>query len=38
MCEQLRSVAVERLGRRLGTVTYDELSEVRRVIRGIVGA
>ena len=37
VCEQLRSVSVERLSRMIGTVAYDDLVEVRSVIRSIVG-
>ncbi len=37
MCEQLRSISVERLGRLVGSVDNLELSEVRAVIRDIAG-
>ena len=37
LCEQLRSVSIERLGRFLGTVAYEELSEVRSMLREIIG-
>ena len=35
MCEQLKSVSIERLGRLIGVITYQELAEVRSVIREI---
>ncbi|MDR2896073.1 MAG: type II toxin-antitoxin system PemK/MazF family toxin [Propionibacteriaceae bacterium] len=37
MCEQLRSASIERLGQFIGDVGYETLSEVRAVIRRIVG-
>jgi mRNA-degrading endonuclease toxin of MazEF toxin-antitoxin module len=37
MCEQVRSVSVDRLSGRLGGVTLAELSEVRAVVRQLVG-
>ena len=37
LCEQLRSVAVERLGRLVGMIRYDELAEVRALLRHIIG-
>jgi len=37
MCEQLRSISVERLGRLAGSIPYDELLDVRSKIRDIVG-
>ena len=37
MCEQLRSISIDRLGRLVGVISYDELAEVRSMIREIVG-
>ena len=37
MCEQLRSIGVERLGRFIGTVSYSELAEVRSILHTILG-
>jgi len=37
LCEQLRSISIERLGRFVGTVAYEELSEVRSMLREIIG-
>jgi mRNA interferase MazF len=37
MCEQLRSVSAERLGRFVGTIGLDELVSIRCLVRDIVG-
>ena len=37
MCEQIRSVSVDRLGRLVGTVTHEELREIRALLREIIG-
>lgn len=37
MCEQLRSVSVERVGRLIGRIERRDLSQIRQVIGDIVG-
>ncbi|MDR2975030.1 MAG: type II toxin-antitoxin system PemK/MazF family toxin [Propionibacteriaceae bacterium] len=37
MCEQLRPIPLEQLGRLVGSVGYDDLVEVRSMIRDIIG-
>ncbi|MDR1237355.1 MAG: type II toxin-antitoxin system PemK/MazF family toxin [Propionibacteriaceae bacterium] len=37
MCEQLRSISVERLGRKNGTISFQPLSAVRSILRSIIG-
>jgi mRNA interferase MazF len=37
MCERIRSVSADRLSGRVGAVSYAELSEVRAMVRALVG-
>jgi mRNA-degrading endonuclease toxin of MazEF toxin-antitoxin module len=37
MCEQLRSISVDRIDSRIGSIDYQTLTEVRSLIRELVG-
>ena len=37
MCEQLHAVATERLASPHGAITYDELLDVRAILRSLIG-
>jgi len=37
MCEQLRAVDIERLTDRHASVSYDELMDVRAILRSLIG-
>jgi mRNA interferase MazF len=37
MCEQLRSISIERIDQRIGSVDYQTLTEVRSTLRELVG-
>jgi mRNA interferase MazF len=37
MCEQIRAVSIDRLSTSAGAIAYDELADVRSVLRSLIG-